>query len=212
MAMRLGTENKRQVYMLIVLFVVIVLVGGYELFGGSSAPKPTPPPVRPTAIQTASGTRPAIQVASTSGLKEAQKFSNDGIDPALHLDRLALSEGVQYRGTGRSIFGSTMAAGTAHIEKPVSSPRPVAIHPVVKAGPVVPEKPRPPAIALKYFGYTQGKDKSIKAYFVHGDDVFAARPGEIIDHRYKVESIEPLSVRVTDLSYNNTETLPMQAK
>jgi hypothetical protein len=198
--------------MLIALFVVIVLVGGYELFGGSSTPKPTPLPVRPAAIQTASSTRPAIPVASASGGKEAQKFSNDGIDPALHLDRLALSEGVQYRGTGRSIFGSTMAPGIAHIEKPMSSPRPVAIHPVVNAGLVVPEKPRPPAIALKYFGYTQGKDKSIKAFFVHGEDIFAARPGEIIDHRYKVESIEPLSVRVTDLSYNTTETLPLQAK
>jgi len=62
MAMRLGTENKRQVYMLIALFVVIVLVGGYELFGGSSTPKPTPLPVRPAAIQTASSTRPAIPV------------------------------------------------------------------------------------------------------------------------------------------------------
>jgi hypothetical protein len=209
--MPLGIENKRQVYLLIALFVVIVLVGGYEIFGGSSTPKPPPPTVRPVTAQPVGRTMPAPSAATISGGKEAQKLSNTGIDPSLHLDELALSEGVQYRGTGRSIFGSTLLPVSAHIEKPVSSPRPGAIHPVVKAAPVVPEKPRPPAIPLKYFGYTQGKDKSIRAFFVHGEDVFIARPGEIINHRYKVDSIQPASVQVTDLSYNNTENLPLQA-
>jgi len=201
MAMRLGTENKRQVYLLIALFVMILLVGGYEIFGGSSTPKTPPPAARPAAVQ------PVIRTAKAP---EAQKFSNAGIDPALHLDELAQSEDVQYRGTGRSIFGSPAPLpGAMHIEKPVSSARP---HPVVIAGPVVPEKPRPPAIPLKYFGYTFSRDKSFKAFFVHGEDIFVARIGEIIDHRYKVESIQPTSVRVTDLSYNNTENLPIQAK
>jgi len=162
------------------------------------------------AVQAASRTRPAVPAASTSGGKDAQKLTNAGIDPALHLDELAQSEGVQYRGTGKSIFGSMLAPVSAHIEKPLSGPRPGAVHPVVKTGPVVPEKPRPPAIPLKYFGYTQGRDKSFKAFFVHGEDVFVARSGEIISHRYKVESIQPASVRVTDLSYNNTESLPLQ--
>jgi hypothetical protein len=208
MAMRLGTENKRQVYLLIGLFVMILLVGGYEIFGGSSTPKTPPPAARPAAVQPV--IRTAKAPAAASGGPEAQKFSNAGIDPALHLDELAQSEGVQYRGTGRSIFGSPAPMpGSMRIEKPVSSARP---HPVVIAGPVVPEKPRPPAIALKYFGYTQSRDKSFKAFFVHGEDIFVARIGEIIDHRYKVESIQPTSVRVTDLSYNHTESLPIQAK
>jgi hypothetical protein len=202
-------ENKRQVYLLAALVVAIVCIAGYQIkqnFGGSSASVPTAPAIRPAAAVPVNGST-GVANPSVPGGQDAVKLSNAGIDPALHLDKLALSEEVEYLGTGRNIFSTESAP--AHIEAPASSPRP-GQH-AVNATPLVPEKPKPPAIDLKYFGYTQGKDKSSQAFFVHGDDVFIARTGEIVEHRYKVGAILPGSVQVTDLGYNNTQTLYLQA-
>jgi hypothetical protein len=208
----LGAENKRQVYILIALVAVIIGAGGYEIFGGSSTPpQPAAAAARPVNPQPdlSIGNSPAA-TPSTSRGPEAVKLSNAGIDPSIHLDKLARSEEVEYRGTGRNIFSAQSAP--AKIETPVAGARPGHPgQPGVNAGPVVPEKPKPPAIDLKYFGYTQTKDKSLQAFFSHGDDIFIARSGEIIDHRYKVGAIMPGSVQVTDLSYNNTQSLNFQA-
>jgi hypothetical protein len=211
MALRLGMENKRQVYLVVGLFAVIAVVGGYELydsFGGSSTPHPTP------AQPVVAGGHLAAGTASAPGQNtpgpDAQKLTNAGLDPSLHFDRLAQSEDVEYAGTGRNIFSAESAP--AHIENLAAGPRPNqpnVFTPPAPSGP--PPPPKPPAIDLKYFGYTQAGDKSLKAFLVHGDDIFMARTGEIVDHRYKVGAILPASVQVTDLGYNNTQTLQLQA-
>jgi hypothetical protein len=216
MAMPLGMENKRQVYILIALLGVIVCVAGYEIkdnfFSSAPAPARTVPAVATTAGPAGLEPLPSVSRAtvanpSASSGPEAIKLTNADIDPALHLEKLALSEQVEYRGTGRNIFSAQSAP--VHIETPLTGARPGG--PAVNAAPAVPEKPRPPAIDLKYFGYTQAKDKSLQAFFSRGDDIFIARTGEIVDHRYKVGAIMPGNVQVTDLSYNNTQVLNFQA-
>lgn len=197
--MQMGLENKKQVYMLGGLMVLLAGIAVYEIFGGSSAPAPTPAPAA-TAKPRAST---ASTVAGAAG-PQAVHLSNDGIDPSLHFDRLAMSEDVVYNGSGRNIFSADSVPLEA-IPVPVKSARNVAPPPM----PSVPEVPRPPGIDLKYFGYTQTEAKTLQAFLVHGDDIYLAKTGDIVNHRYKVVSIQPTGVEITDLGYNNTQRVPL---
>jgi hypothetical protein len=197
MALALGLENKRNVALVIVLFGVLIGVAVYVFFSGPSVPSQSP------SAQTEVPNGAAAPGKPPAAGGEAQRLSNAGIDPSLHFDKLAQSEDVRYEGTGRNIFSAESVP--AAIPTPLSNGRnnPAKLPPP-PAGP-----PKPPDIDLKYFGYEQDPDKSYRAFFVHGDDIFIARTGEIVDHRYKVGAIHPLNVEVTDLAYNNTQTLAL---
>ena len=192
MAMRLGTENKRQVYLVIALFAVIAVAGGVELYQTLSGPS-TP---RPAATQ---ANRVGAANKGASG-QAAQRISFANLDPVLHFDKLAQSEDVDYRGTGRNIFSAESAPPV--IPKPVTNGRANQASVTLP-----PPPPQAPPIDLKYFGYSEVKGGEPQAYFIHGDDVFIAKSGQIVDHRYKVDSVKPTAVQVTDLGYNNTQTL-----
>src|SRR6516165_3386329 len=178
MALSLGTENKRQVYIAIALAVAIVGIGGYELYNyfSSPSPRPTLPPAAAAHPQTAPHSQQGAANVAANG-PQAQHVTTSNIDPALHLDKLAQSEDVVYAGNGRNIFSAESA--------PIAPPTPIAParpNPQQQAL-IAPEPPKPPAIDLKYFGYSQTPDKSMQAFLVHGDDIFMARPGEIVNHR-----------------------------
>src|ERR1035438_4458712 len=116
MAMKLGTEKKGQLYTVIALFVVIACIGGYEIKDNffTSAPSSAPPAARPAAAQPAKAPANAQKSAATpssAAAQEAQKLSNAGIDPALHLDKLAQTESVEYLGTGRNIRSEERRVG-----------------------------------------------------------------------------------------------------
>jgi hypothetical protein len=197
--MQLGTENKRQVYILIGLIVVIGVAGGIELFGPSgSSPKPVAP--APMAVKTAPT---KTKETAASAEPDATKLTNEGIDPSLHMAKLAQSEDVVYEGTGRNIFSAESAPVV--IPQPIKTARNTPDVPAV----IVPEVPKAPAIDLKYFGFTEGANKSYEAFLSHGDDIFIAHAGDVVDHRYKVVSVAPSGVQVTDLGYNNTQTVPI---
>ncbi len=200
--MKTGTDDRRKVYIFIVLAAIALPIGIWELKGYLSTPAP-----RSAQLPTMAANQPAsagqAQASDPEG-PAAEKINN--IDPTLHLGKLEQSEDVDYHGTGRNIFSPESAP--VHIERQLAPPRP---NPVVVNTP--PPAPTAPPIDLKYFGYSEDKANrgSIKAFLVHGEDIFMARQGEVIDHRYKVGAISPGSVQVTDLAYNNTQTLPISA-
>jgi hypothetical protein len=203
MAIKAGTENKRNVIIAAALFCIVAYLAISQLAGGPSTPAPRPVTARQAP---APGVRAPIAAAVGSGSgPAARQVPNPGLDPALHLEKLALSESIEYEGSGRNIF----SANSAPVEIPtaMASARPTEPVVPVQTGP--PPPPQAPAIDLHYFGYSATKDGKREAFLLHGDDVFQAAAGEIVNHRYKVVTVDVHSVQVTDLSYNNTQTLQL---
>jgi hypothetical protein len=217
MAMKVGTEDKKKVIAVVVLMGIAVVVGIWEFAGGPATPPPAPqkvtvvrPGINAPITPVGAGARPATTggtAGATSGNAPRVALAGAGLDPSLHLDRLAASESIEYAGSGRNIFSADSAPVV--IEQAIAEARPSG--PVVPEGPAPYVAPQPPAIDLHYFGYSASKDGTRQAFLLHGEDIFEAMAGEIVNHRYKVVSVDAHSVQVRDLSYNNTQTLPLLA-
>jgi hypothetical protein len=203
MAIKVGTENKKMVALAAGLGVVVIgllvwEIGGY--FGGpSTPPAPAAPVIHtvPAAEQSAGANGPSAEHIVVSNLAQ--------LDPTLHPEIMAEAESLDYTGEGRNIFSLNSAPPKIEtVRGPVRpSAAAAAMAAAVPAGP-----PPPPPIELKFFGYeAQGHDR--KAFLLHGDDVFIAAEGQIVDRRYKIVKIAPLSIQITDLLFNSTQTLPL---
>ncbi len=198
MAIPLGIENKRQVYIVIALAPLSCAsaVGNFtttppllQRLHRLRLHAPNPPRAGATDWSCA-----AAAVPPREG-HEAQHLTGGKLDPALHLDKLAQSEDVVYSGKGRNIFSADSVP--VHIEEPVKTAR--------ATGPAVitpPAPPRPPAIDLKYFGYSQSQDKTLQAFLMHGRRHLHGPPrrhcrsplqggfhhaGQRADHRYRIQ-------------------------
>ncbi|HYK38088.1 hypothetical protein [Alloacidobacterium sp.] len=203
--MKIGAEDKKKVIAAGVLGAGAIGALVYALtfiFGGSSAPAPPP------AAQTSTA-RPSPQPAATAtvpatGEHAAAKISSNiaSLDPTLHPEWMAQAESLEYSGSGRNIFSQFSAPPKIEeVKAPVRPSNTVADAP---KGP-----PPPPPIDLKFFGYETHKDGTRKAFLLHGDDVFIASEGDVVDHRYKVLKIAPMSVQVEDLPYQNAQPIPL---
>jgi hypothetical protein len=205
MALKIGSEDKKKVAIvgvlgIVVLFLVLRVV--FQMFGSGTPPAPMPPTIAqaPAAAPTTTSTTPT---ATPVAHEAARVFSPlAGLDPTLHPEWMAAAESLEYAGKGRNIF--SMSSAPVAIEAPKGPIRPSARQVEVAQGP-----PPPPPIDLKFFGYEAHAGGDRKAFLLHGDDVFIAAVGDIVDHRYKIVQIAPMSIQVLDIPYNNTQSLPL---
>jgi hypothetical protein len=207
MALKLGAEDKKKVYIagglgVIVLYLVVRTM--MDSFGGS------PPAAQPPAVVQTPASRPAAQTAAQAGNEagghEATKLANPNasLDPTLHPELMAQAESLEYTGNGRNIFSLTSAP--VEIPKPIAPVRPNAAQEVA-SGP--PPPPPPPPIDLKFFGYSARQSGLRRVFLLKGDDVFIASEGDVVDHRYKVVKIAPTTIQVEDIPYSNTQSLQL---
>ncbi len=67
-----------------------------------------------------------------------------------------------------------------------------------------------PPIDLKFFGVATAANGTRRAFLLHGEDVFLASAGDVVQRRYKVGAIAANSIEVEDLTDNNRQTLVLQ--
>ncbi|WP_353068491.1 hypothetical protein RBB75_14480 [Tunturibacter empetritectus] len=183
----------------------------YELRDDS--PAPVAPPVvvtAPARSAPAAGAVVALPSGNIAGAA-AKKLGTTSaqLDPTLRMDAMLVTESLVYSGSGRNIFSANSA--------PVEIPKPIASVRAVKAPPPGPPPPPPgppppPPIDLKFFGTATAANGTRRAFLLHGEDVFLASDGDIVQRRYKVVTISANSVVVEDMANNNTQTLPLLAR
>jgi hypothetical protein len=208
MAIKVGTEDKKKVYLasglgLVMLILLVRFL--WQTFGPSPTPAPAPPPVITVARPASAPSGETTPVSSTAGAYAHPAAKIGGLaslDPTLHPEIMRQAESLEYTGTGRNIFSQFSA--------PPSIPKPIA--PIrqasVDTGP--PPPPPPPPINLGFYGYAAEKTGQKQVFLLHGDDIFIASEGDVVDRRYRVVKIGTASIQVEDIPYHNTQTLPLR--
>ena len=173
---------------------VIAAITTTSMFWPSSAP---PAPAAPQSTSTNSPKTSGRRTASGKFIKATEPR----LDPTLDLDLLRQSEQIKYAGNARNIFvaGSPIPVNdgsTDHRKKVVE----------VRQPPVVPP---PPAINLKFFGFSNKPGEPKKVFLSQGEDIFVAVEGDIVNRRYRVLHISPAAVDIEDVLNNNRQSIPL---
>jgi hypothetical protein len=202
MALKVGTEDKKKVYLaggLGAVMLILLVRFLWQTFGPSPAPAVAPPPPR---VVTAPRAATTTTEGPTYGHQAAKVGGLAALDPTLHPEIMRQAESLEYTGHGRNIFSQFSVA--PEIPKAVASVR--TAH--VDTGP--PPPPPPPPINLGFYGYAAEKTGQRQVFLLHGDDIFIASEGDVVDRRYRVVKINSASVQVEDIPYHNTQTLPLR--
>ena len=199
--MKMGAEDKKKLGILAVVGV-LALGAIFYMYSELSAPEVARPVTATVAVPT-----PAARVPAKSGEAKNVGTAATHLDPTLRMKPMLVTESLVYSGTGRNIFSASSAPPVV-IPKAIASARPKGpVAPVVPMGP-----PPPPPIDLKFFGTETSAGGVRRAFLLHGEDVFLASPGDIVQRRYKIGTISANSVVVEDLTNNNMQTLPLLAQ
>jgi hypothetical protein len=195
--MRLTPDTQKKA---IAIGAFVLLSGGilyFQLSDDSPAPRPASP---------APASQPASTPHTASGVAAKNLGSTSAqLDPTLKMQPMLAAEKLVYSGSGRNIFSVNSAP--IDIPKPIAAVRPTTPPPSVITAPLGP--PPPPPIDLKFFGTATSPSGKREAFLLHGQDVFLASDGEIVQRKYRIITVAANSIVVEDLVNNNRQTLPL---
>lgn len=205
--MKLSNKDDRNKLIAVGVFVVLLVVILYSELHDST---PTPAVVSAPVVSTTTKAPAVAVVPPGNAVGHAAKnvgTASTLLDPTLKMDPMLVTEGLVYSGSGRNIFSMTSVPAAVSIPKPIAPARPKGpVMPVVQQ-PVGP--PPPPPIDLKFFGTATSANGNRRAFLLHGEDVFLASAGDVVQRRYRVVSIAANSIVIEDMTNNNRQTLPL---
>ncbi|MHB1959969.1 MAG: hypothetical protein ACYCO5_13170 [Acidobacteriaceae bacterium] len=206
MAIRLGTEDKKKRWIAMVSVSLALTWFAHTLWQLETGPSSVPPPATTESTAPTPAAGPSSRASGGTGRPAQHLESATSLDPTLHPEAMAKAENTVYTGTSRNIFSkdSLPPVPADAIEKPIASARAMAGAAAANAGPAP-----PPPIDLKFYGFAQVQNGRKLVFLMHGEDVFIAGQGDIVDGRYKVVQINDNSVVIEDLAYSNQQTLPL---
>jgi|SRR5690349_6673501 len=181
---------------MVILLALAVPLAIYEFGGmfGTSAAGPVAAPA--TSASVPAGAKKTGNIASSQP---------NTLDPTLRTDILDESRRTKYEAGGRNIF---------RMEEP-PPPKPIAdVRTMAAPTPTPVPTPTPaPPIPLKFNGFATSRPNEPKRIFlIENDSVYVAKQGDIVDRRYRVVQIQPTSVTIEDVLYNNKQNIPLTAK